>query len=831
MSTGAGRGEIDGLAEGGSSEAPGYDPSKSGILPAVVKNKGPDEGRSGVVVECKHSGECAGCPLIDLDYNQQLATKQGRVSGAIQHYPALEKITTLPVAPAEPITGYRGRAKLVVSPAGAIGLYDRSGHHDVVDIPSCRVLAPSLAEVAAVLRALIASPPTAARPLLLPYDPLGGGVLRAIDLREVNLPAPRSKDAAAKGTQAHTIENEERVGVLVTFVLQRDRSCSREELREAGRAIRPLLPRVLGVAANFHDAEAPQILGAETLVLDGTLQAEDTIGSTFHVASFGSFVQAHRGQAARVHTVLLRQIAAYAAETAASRGGKAPRVLDLYGGSGAISISLANAKNKVTMVESFAPATHNARLAAEAQGLGELDVRTGDVAEVVSALAATDEKFDVVVMNPPRRGVSPAAREAIARLGAPMLVYVSCDPDTLARDLDHYSRLGYATSEIVPLDMIPLTEEVESIVVLRRSPPPPPRVFYEDDDVIIVDKGPHEPLTPQPEYTGSLLSRAGQLPNGAGVLPTHRLESGTSGLCVLAKNERARAMWVQALSSSGRLVYVVAVKGVTPSKGAISRDLREDGRTYPARTRYRRLAVASGHSILRAIPDGGRTHQIRRHLAAIGHPVLGDERYGHVPTNRYFEEKHGLDRSFLHLVRIEVNHPRTGLRLLVESPLPGDLRGAIERATGPSVLRFLEQKHALGDQAPMSTAMPESQPGSMQVPISIPPPSSISPPPASAALPPVSLQMPPTISPASITLPMPGPKTERPGSMHRPGSERPPSGYRSITERPGRISTRPPQMPTTVVPMPKIPPPPTVITEPEEPPRTRRSPIVSGDDE
>ncbi|HZF48248.1 MAG TPA: pseudouridine synthase [Polyangiaceae bacterium] len=835
MSTGAGRGEINGSVNSGSTEAAGYDPSKSGILPAVVKSKGTDEARSGVVIECKHSNECAGCPLIDLDYNQQLATKQGRVSGAIEHYPALESITTLPVAPAEPITGYRGRAKLVVSPAGAIGLYDRSGHHDVVDIPGCRVLAPSLAEVAAALRALIATPPPAARPLLLPYDPLGGGVLRAIDLREVNLPAPRPKDAAAKGSQP--VENDDRVGVLVTFVLQRDRSCSREELREAGRAIRPLLPRVLGVAANFHDAEAPQILGSETLVLDGSLQAEDTIGSTYHVASFGSFVQAHRGQAGRVHSVLLRHIAAYAAETESSRGGKPPRVLDLYGGSGAISIALAKAKSRVTMVESFAPATHNARIAAEAQGIGELDVRTGDVAEIVGALAATDEKFDVVVMNPPRRGVSPAARESIARLGAPMLVYVSCDPDTLARDLDHYSRLGYGTKEIVPLDMIPLTEEVESIVVLRRSPPPPPRVFYEDDDVLIVDKGPHEPVTPQPEYTGSLLTRASQIPSGVNALPTHRLESGTSGLCVLAKNERARAMWVQALSSSGRLVYVVAVKGVTPSKGAISRDLREEGRTFPARTRYRRLAVASGHSILRAIPDGGRTHQIRRHLAAIGHPVLGDERYGHVPTNRYFEEKHGLDRSFLHLVRIEVNHPRTGMRLLVESPLPGDLRGAIERATGPSVLRFLEQKHALGDLAPMSTAIPESQPGSMQVPISIPPPSSISPPPASMALPPVSLQMPPTISPGSMTLPMPGPKTERPGTLPgtlhgRSGSERPSSGYRSITERPARISTRPPQMPTTVVPMPKIPPPPTVITEPgEDPPRTRRSPIVSGDDE
>ena len=86
--------------------------------------------------------------------------------------------------------------------------------------------------------------------------------------------------------------------------------------------------------------------------------------------------------------------------------------------------------------------------------------------------------------------------------------------------------------------------------------------------------------------------------------------------------------------------------------------------------------------------------------------MLGDERYGHLPTNRYFEEKHGLDRTFLHLVRIEIQHPRTGVKLLVESTLPGDLRSAIERATGSSVLRFLEQKHALGDHRASSIPPP-----------------------------------------------------------------------------------------------------------------------------
>lgn len=631
------------------------------------------------VIECKHAAQCAGCPLIEHEYGQQLALKRAKVAAAAAYYPALEQLETRPVEGADTIIGYRTRAKLMVSPTGAIGLYNRSGHHEVVDIPGCRVLAPALSDVAATLRALITTPPAGARPLLLPYDPVAGGVLRAIDLREVRLPKPR--EGAEDGA-----------GVLVTLVLQRDRAPSREDLREAGRSLRPLLPKVLGIAVNFHDAEAPQILGPETLVLDGIPQAEDRIGETYHIASFGSFVQAHRDQAARVHGAVMREIAALKP----ANGGPA-RVLDLYGGSGAIALALAHAKHKVMMVESFPPATNNARAAAESQGLTNIEIRTGDVAEVLSQLAAAKTEFDAVVMNPPRRGVSPAAREAIARINAPLFVYVSCDPDTLARDLDHFARLGYATTDLAPLDMIPLTEEVETVTVLRKIPASPPKVLYEDQDVILVEKGPHEPVVQHPEYISSLLARCNMLPRGQKPRPIHLVDPGTSGLVLLAKNEAARAVWTHALINSGRLIYLAAAKGVTPSKGAITRDLREGNRSYPARTRYRRLAVASGHSVLRVIPEGGRTHQIRRHLAAIGHPVLGDERYGHVPTNRYFEEKHGLDRSFVHLVRIEVAHPRTGQHMIMESTLPGDLRSALLRASGPSVLRFLEAKHALGE--------------------------------------------------------------------------------------------------------------------------------------
>jgi len=166
---------------------------------------------------------------------------------------------------------------------------------------------------------------------------------------------------------------------------------------------------------------------------------------------------------------------------------------------------------------------------------------------------------------------------------------------------------------------------------------------------------------------------------------------------MLARDPTQVAKWTAVLGvATTRKIYVAVARGVTPSKGAITRELREDGKMHPARTSYRRLAVASGHSVLRVIPEQGRTHQIRRHLAAIGHPILGDDRYGHAPTNRFFEEKNALDRTFLHCVRLEFDHPTKNQRLIIEAPLPGDLRAVLERTSGPGTLRFLDHKNALG---------------------------------------------------------------------------------------------------------------------------------------
>lgn len=639
------------------------------ILEPPQRPTGPtgDEAR----VVCDHADRCGGCPIIGLSYGEQLALKRGRVVQSASRYPALELVYTEPVQPAEPIVEYRTRAKLIVAPGARLGLYAKGGGHQVVDIPRCKVLSPAVAEVATLLRDRIALDEASAGPLA-PFDPATNGVLRAVDLREVR--------------------GDEGPRVLVTFVIQRPRVKDREKLEEAVRAFADSVKSVCGVALNFHEGDSPQILGTETVVVHGVSAAPDRVGRSTHRATYGSFVQAHRGQAERVHATVCELLAIGKKRDDDAR----PKVLDLYGGSGAIALALAEAGADVHLVESFAPAATHAAEAARANGLS-VRAEAGDVATALRRIAAENTRYSAAVVNPPRRGMGPLARELLSRLSLDAIAYVSCDPDTLARDLDHFTRLGWSVATLRPLDMIPLTDEVETIALLRKLHPPAPKVMYEDEDILIVDKGAHEPTAQQGEYASSLVARTRRLPGAAEAVPVHRVDVGTSGIVMFARRPESVPEWQAVLAHEmSRKIYVVGARGVTPSKGAITRDLREDGKMHPARTRYRRLAVASGHSVLRVIPEQGRTHQIRRHLAAIGHPVLGDERYGHAPTNRFFEEKNALDRTFLHCVRLEFDHPRKQQRLIVEAPLPGDLRSVLERTSGPGTLRFLDHKNALG---------------------------------------------------------------------------------------------------------------------------------------
>lgn len=585
-------------------------------------------------IECEHSARCPGCTQLGLTAATRLMRKRDAVTIAFGRYPWLRSLTVHDVAGAQPTLGYRTRAKLVADEHGHIGLYAR-GSHDVVDIPHCRVLPASIADTIARLRGLARE---------------AGGALSAVDVREV-----RTANSSA---------------VLVTLIGEERARVALDKLAHALQDT----PHVLGVARSVRDRRAPTVLGGTPELISGPSTVRETLPASelYQLVTHGSFVQAHREQAAALTSRLVQSLGA-------CLGGLARRrVLELYAGSGALALQLCQQGARVVANERFEPALQRAAQAAHEQSLSGLEVVAGDAADVSESLARRAQRFDGVIVNPPRRGLPLRLRSALAALAPAAIAYVSCDPETLARDLNHFALLGFAASQVHPYDMIPLSDAVESLVLLTPTPAPAIEVLYEDEALIAVEKPPHLPTIPQGESSRSLLEAVRDQRRLPGLAAIHRLDQGSSGICLLAKRPDAVAGFADALRG-GDKQYTALARGVTRGKGSVNRPLADGPVRRDARTRYQRLAVMGGHSLLRVRPDQGRKHQIRRHLAAIGHPLLGDPRYGDAASNRHFELRHGLDRAFLHLSRIELRHPTSGATLCIESPLAGDLAMVCER--------------------------------------------------------------------------------------------------------------------------------------------------------
>jgi tRNA pseudouridine65 synthase len=170
---------------------------------------------------------------------------------------------------------------------------------------------------------------------------------------------------------------------------------------------------------------------------------------------------------------------------------------------------------------------------------------------------------------------------------------------------------------------------------------------------------------------------------GRHVYPVHRLDRGTSGALVLALTPAtARALQERFEAGAVRKRYLALVRGIPPAEGVVDSPVPRSpgGPRVPAVTGFRRLGTFERYALLEVVPRTGRLHQIRRHLKHIGHPLIGDVRYGKGEHNRLFRERFGLHRLALHALELELDHPAGGeLRLF--APVPEDLAGPL-RAMG-----------------------------------------------------------------------------------------------------------------------------------------------------
>jgi 23S rRNA (uracil1939-C5)-methyltransferase len=405
----------------------------------------------------------------------------------------------------------------------------------------------------------------------------------------------------------------------------------------------------LSVAVSVRPEGNERVLAGEPEVVAGPAAARHQLdaGLPYGYAAHGGFVQAHAGQAAYVQHEIVRGLR--------ERLGALDQleILELFAGSGSLALLLSRAGARVSAVEAYAPAIALAGQAAREQDL-KLDARAEDATRFVAN--QPDARYDAVIVNPPRRGLAPELRLALSRARPRALAYVSCNPHTLARDLWHLRQLGLAVEKLEPLDMIPWSDAVEALAWLKPASAPAPRVLYEDEHWLALDKTPHEPL-----------------PLQHGQMRVDAWDGALSGVSWAAKTAASATSLERALRAAEREVMVMT-RGNLRKQGTVTR--RDAGRTEPG-ARYRKQCALGRHSLARVLSNDPDEQGLLRDLASIGHPVLGDARFGDARSNLHLLHRYGLDRAFLHVACVRLTDA-SGRKLEVTSELAPDLAALLK---------------------------------------------------------------------------------------------------------------------------------------------------------
>jgi len=380
---------------------------------------------------CPVAGECGGCAWQHLAYPAQAEAKQGFLREALRRIGGVAEPPLAPLLAAELPLGYRNKAQvpLALGPDGTLRMgYYREGSHAVVPLPSegCRLLEPA---VDAALRFVRDQLPSLG---LRPYDQASGeGELRHVMVR-----------CDSRGRA---------MAVLVTRG-PLPAAAAAKASAWAGQA------GIVSVQNNLQSKTGNVILGETTLLLAGPEALEERLGGLSYRLSATSFFQVNPSQT----------LALLGAVMDARPWKAGERVLELFCGVGTLSLPLGRLGLRLHGVESLAAAVEDARANALANGLQGLSFAVADAA---GALEALPEGFrpDVALMDPPRKGLDAQLASRLAQAGPQELVYVSCDPASLARDVKRLAEGGYRLASVRGVDLFPQTAHVESVSHLVRG--------------------------------------------------------------------------------------------------------------------------------------------------------------------------------------------------------------------------------------------------------------------------------------------------------------------------------------------------------------------------
>jgi 23S rRNA (uracil1939-C5)-methyltransferase len=388
-----------------------------------------------VTPPCPYFGRCGGCRLQHVSYAAQLAFKQKQVRDCLDRLGGLgPSIEVRPIVPAPDVLGYRNKMEFTVAgTAGAptIGLHQADRYDIVLDIERCLLQSEAMNTLLGDVRREVRERQLSVWQARASED--GEGLLRFVTLRE---------GRNTGETMVNVVASSPDVAVLAPLAESLDAR----------------VPRV-SVLLNVNDRKASVAVGTEEHVLVGRDHIRESLNGVVFQVSANSFFQTNTAQAERLFGLVTEACELTGAET----------VVDLYSGTGAISLLLARRCARVYGIELAAAAVADAGRNARLNGIDNCTFLSGEVRHVLPALVQDAVRPDVVVADPPRAGFHPKALTTLVALAPARIVYVSCNPSTLARDLGELSRHGYRVDWVQPVDMFPQTPHIEAVARLTRA--------------------------------------------------------------------------------------------------------------------------------------------------------------------------------------------------------------------------------------------------------------------------------------------------------------------------------------------------------------------------
>jgi 23S rRNA (uracil1939-C5)-methyltransferase len=360
---------------------------------------------------CPLFGRCGGCQLMHLNYPQQLEAKRDRVIDALERIAKID-VEVLPCISSPQPLAYRNKIQLPVSVNNRLGLYARNTH-DLVEIEQCAI-----------------------------HCPLGEKVFGHI--QRILKTSPKTTDL--KHVLIKTSVNTEQVLVILVTKSQEPPTFLADQIFKSTSEIK-------GVVQNINPSENNVILGREFRTLVGRGWIEEQLCGLHFKVSPASFFQVNTAQAQALYQKVL--------ELACLTGKE--KVLDAYCGVGTLSLIVARQVREVIGIESVAEAIIDAKENARLNQIRNAKFICGRAEEKISQLG----KIDVAIINPPRKGCDRAFLEILGEKRPQRILYVSCDPATLARDLQFLTQKGYRLNTVQPFDMFPQTMHVECVAALH----------------------------------------------------------------------------------------------------------------------------------------------------------------------------------------------------------------------------------------------------------------------------------------------------------------------------------------------------------------------------